>query len=259
MIWLDQFGYQYRHLSTLLIAGIGYRLPVHPYFIVSSLWWLTCNWVSVFFFMIMDTLCTHINRIALRTTIPFSTMCRVALRNQLISLCISGIFFNFYDITQYSTTMDGVTWTISFFFLFDLVFYTGHALMHWIPPIYQIFHKDHHQTFGDIAISYHYMTVIDFLLEVTLPSHLPLLLIGIHPSLWLAFIGFGTWNGIVVHSGWNLPFCPNPSYHLLHHQQYNQNLGGGPIVEVYSLIQSCIMRVKSALFSQDHLKKEAVS
>lgn len=37
----------------------------------------------------------------------------------------------------------------------------------------------------------------------------------------------GAWNGVVVHSGYDLPFCPNPLLHLAHHRKGNVNFSLG--------------------------------
>ena len=37
----------------------------------------------------------------------------------------------------------------------------------------------------------------------------------------------GAWNGVVVHSGYDLPFCPSPLLHLAHHRKGNVNFSLG--------------------------------
>jgi sterol desaturase/sphingolipid hydroxylase (fatty acid hydroxylase superfamily) len=248
---IQRIGYHARHASTLLVAYLGYQLPVTNLMLISSLWWITCSWVPVAIFQLLDTYCHYPKMLTRKTEVPFFHLCQVALCNQIVSLCVSNVFLSYYRDTS---SMNEALWAISFLFLFDIVFYLGHWIMHAIPWIYRYIHKMHHQTFADTAISYHYMTIFDFLLEVTLPSLLPLAIIGIHPHVWMAFIGFGSWNGAAVHSGWDIPFLPNPTYHLIHHHQLHQNIDAGVLHFLFTFFSQIIRYVKSHVVVQDPLK-----
>jgi len=120
-----------------------------------------------------------------------------------------------------------IVWVIIYTLSYDVIFYLGHRALHASRKLYEVAHKLHHTTFADRAITYHYMDFIDFMFEISLPNLIPQLIFGMNVPAWIAFLIMGTWNAIVVHSGWDLPFCPDPAEHVAHHTKYKVNYGVG--------------------------------
>lgn len=113
------------------------------------------------------------------------------------------------------------------FFIFDTIFYIFHRMLHH-PYMYR-FHKVHHSTFAEIGISTHYMSFIDYLIEVILPFWMS---ISMYNSCFMASLIFaviGQLNGVISHSGYKFPFLPNPLSHQYHHFYFNKNYGTGGI------------------------------
>ncbi len=119
-------------------------------------------------------------------------------------------------------------WAVFYALGYDLVFYAGHRAMHYFPfKLYDSLHRLHHSSYATCGVSHHYMTPIDYLLEVILPAVIPLMVLGVYAPSFGMFLGIGGWNGVVVHSGWDLPLCPNPTDHFTHHVHYYYNYALG--------------------------------
>ncbi len=114
------------------------------------------------------------------------------------------------------------------FYTFDFLFYFSHRLIH-LPPFYKYIHKLHHTTHGDNAISVHYMTLPDFLMEVIIPYWIAITLWNCSFISSLIFAILAQINGIITHSGYNFVGFMNPYVHQDHHLYFNKNFGvGGP-------------------------------
>ena len=106
-------------------------------------------------------------------------------------------------------------------FTYDLIFYFFHRAIH-MPNIYFI-HKKHHQTYGNMGITAHYMNPFDFILETFLPF-------WISTTLWnTCFIAsfivaiVGQINAVLTHSGYTYGINYDP--HHLHHLNHKTNFG----------------------------------
>jgi len=118
-----------------------------------------------------------------------------------------------------------VTWFFLYVSIADILFYSGHLLMHrWKNSWLHHTHALHHSSSGLCAISGYYMTTVDFLVE-----HFPLfvayyLFIECGPA-WSVGICVGTLNLLTTHSGWDHPWFPDPLPHYLHHRKQKKNFG----------------------------------
>lgn len=119
-------------------------------------------------------------------------------------------------------------WFFVMFLGYDAVFYVAHRVMHFNKHIYSAVHKLHHNTVAVTGISHHYMTIPDVLGEVFFPVYIPIVLFGAYaPALWSLLVVGGV-NGVIVHSGYALPFCPPPYNHALHHKPpFRKNISLG--------------------------------
>ncbi len=73
------------------------------------------------------------------------------------------------------------------------------------------------------------MHIFDYMLELIIPYWLSIIICDINYTSSTIFLILGQLNGILTHSGYNFPFCPNPKDHLKHHLYSNINFGvGGP-------------------------------
>jgi sterol desaturase/sphingolipid hydroxylase (fatty acid hydroxylase superfamily) len=131
-------------------------------------------------------------------------------------------------VTQEPPSLGRSLWGIVVIIIgYDAVLYAGHRLMHSGPRILKGFHHQHHRTHALRAVSAHYMHGFDFALEVVLPAALPMALLGVSGPALVAFVGLGAWNGVIVHSGWELPLCPSPRGHFDHHLKMKGHYGLG--------------------------------
>ena len=153
-----------------------------------------------------------------------------ALINQLISLICFIIYFTNYFSLNYiprgykriSANLIEISIELGLYYLiYDFVFYYLHLLLH--TPNFYFIHKKHHSTFGTIGISNYYMSTLDFILEVIIPFILGPFIINCHAITFIIFLVISNLNSIIVHSGYQIPFLPQPDIHFIHHDQYNKN------------------------------------
>ena len=105
-------------------------------------------------------------------------------------------------------------------FLVDIFLYIMHRIFH-IPYIYQNFHKKHHEIISPVGVSALYMTTTDFYFGNTLPTFLPLYILGAHritTIIWLIGVIINT--TFFAHSGYSVA-----NYHDKHHLLFNKNYG----------------------------------
>ena len=99
------------------------------------------------------------------------------------------------------------------------VFEVGHRLLH-TKNLYK-YHKQHHLTYADKAVTAHYMNPIDFFFEVPLPFFTgPFLLAKFYKASYLSFIiwgGVGTLDGLITHSGYDFGVVISAKEHHAHH------------------------------------------
>jgi sterol desaturase/sphingolipid hydroxylase (fatty acid hydroxylase superfamily) len=110
------------------------------------------------------------------------------------------------------------------FVMYDIIFYLGHRAMHH-SSVYKLLHKQHHTSRASVGISGYYMGVIDFLMEFVVPFYLPLYLLGNDPLVMVVGGIIGQVNGVLSHSGYNLPLMPYETGHQIHHLELHYNYG----------------------------------
>ncbi|XP_054711786.1 fatty acid hydroxylase domain-containing protein 2-like [Uloborus diversus] len=124
-------------------------------------------------------------------------------------------------------------------FIFDIVvqilteevfFYYSHRFLHH-PPIYRRYHKKHHEWISPIGVSAIYCHPVEHVLSNVLPTFAGSVVAGCHVSSLWAWLTFATFYGVVVHSGYHLPFTPTPEFHHFHHQKFNENFGVAGILD----------------------------
>ena len=113
---------------------------------------------------------------------------------------------------------------ILFFLLFDIIFYIGHRIIH-LPLLYKHIHKKHHNINANIAISGYYMTVSDYLIEFMLPLYIPIYILNNDILVLFICSIIGQINGLISHSGYDLPCVPYEKDHLYHHLELHCNYG----------------------------------
>jgi sterol desaturase/sphingolipid hydroxylase (fatty acid hydroxylase superfamily) len=74
------------------------------------------------------------------------------------------------------------------------------------------------------------MSLIDFLFEAVLEFVVfvvVLMSLGMSPMAFISFCSLGMFNTVVVHSGYDIPFLPDPYPHYLHHKTSKVNFSIG--------------------------------
>jgi sterol desaturase/sphingolipid hydroxylase (fatty acid hydroxylase superfamily) len=137
------------------------------------------------------------HKLASPTELPFAQMAPIALMNELCVFVLTLPLFAIYPCRlslpseqQYSF---GVTllWVVAYSLGYDVVFYIGHRLLHSGVGYLQRTHSLHHQSRATGAISHHYQHFIDFIIEVFFPGLLPVIVLGLNPAGFMAFMGVG--------------------------------------------------------------------
>ena len=108
--------------------------------------------------------------------------------------------------------------------LFDIIFYTGHRLIH-TSLLYKYIHKKHHTINANIAISGYYMDTIDFFIKFMFPVYISTYLLNANILVLFICSVIGQINGLISHSAYNFPFLPYEKDHLLHHLKLHCNYG----------------------------------
>ena len=115
---------------------------------------------------------------------------------------------------------------LKLFLLYDIIFFIGHYMIH-IPPLYRLIHKKHHLTFGDMAITAHYMTFVDYVIETLIPYWCCIYIINPCFTATLMLAVLGQVNGLITHSGYKIFWLKSPQNHYYHHTKINMNYGSG--------------------------------
>ena len=152
----------------------------------------------------------------------------VVIKNHIISgLCLAlyGSFTTRGLMTTNKPSLPQLYLEILAIFAgYDIIFYIGHRIIHH-PLLYSRIHKMHHTTYANSAISGHYMGSVDYILEFILPFFIPIYLLNEDVLLFYTFCIIAQINGLVSHSGYNLPFTPYDKTHLYHHLYFDCNYG----------------------------------
>jgi lathosterol oxidase len=123
---------------------------------------------------------------------------------------------------------------LKLFLLFDIIFFIGHYTIH-IPPLYRLIHKKHHLTFGDMAITAHYMTFTDYIIETILPFWCSIYIINPCFTTTLIWSVISQINGLITHSGYDFSCLNSPQNHYYHHTKININYGSGGLSKIFEM------------------------
>ena len=166
----------------------------------------------------------------------FNEMLPFVIVNHVVQFCIWSLMFHLNLRNDYSESLGAtIIWFVAVYIAFAATFYFGHFAEHkfqWLKPT----HVLHHETFAISGLSGHCMTLFDFFFQSIFGGCAGILLFnfGCSPMALLAFASYGIFNTVVVHSGWDIEFLPDPKIHFLHHSKYNVNYGCGIFDDVFN-------------------------
>lgn len=194
---------------------------------------------------------------------PFWTMAQNNIRNHIMSFFIIGGYFNSSSHATYANEIMATTqyrdsgkWFLCSLFVqyivYDVMMWIGHRIMHE-APVYAAVHKLHHCSYATSAICCHYMTIIDYWLEMVLPGMATVIAsdyLGLAPGALLAFMIGGSTNGAVVHSGWKivyggLPLLVDAESHFWHHHRHKCNYSIGACDTVARTLESMPAKLRA--------------
>ena len=163
--------------------------------------------------------------------IPFNKVLPTVITNIAIGNISSYYYIEYLENKRGFSSSEENLLTVCYqflqlFFIYDIIFFTFHYIIH-IPLLYKLIHKKHHLTFGNMAITGHYMTVSDYFLEILVPFWLSVYIINPCFKSTFIFSVVGQINGLITHSGYKFYGLSNPEYHCSHHTKNNINYGSG--------------------------------
>eukprot|EP01080_Neovahlkampfia_damariscottae_P003845 gene3845-7005_t len=226
---LTRFAFNFEHVTTtVLIYLINFEL---------------FYWVPAIIFEVMDRggvsnefkLKYKLKEIPTKIT-TLEMMVYSVLNHLLQHLFIISLIYlllgSFND-----TSISTLFWLLVMYFVHDFIFFVGHFLMHKWTWLYKKIHKLHHLTYATRGISAHYMNFFDFVLESISELSGAIIICFPFNGSPISFICFSTiavFNGVVVHSGYDLPLLPSPKRHYIHHTKFNCNYSIGPCDTLFS-------------------------
>jgi sterol desaturase/sphingolipid hydroxylase (fatty acid hydroxylase superfamily) len=210
------------------------------FILVYLLTYETIFWTFSIFFEFLDrTWKDHPNKIKSKTIMKhsFVTMFPQVLLNHILQ---GSIWFFCATQTEMKedfriNLFETFFWFLMIYIVFDAIFYAGHYAMHHVKFM-KPFHMIHHETFSTSGISGHYMSVVNFFFDSIAPGIVIILLmfpLGCTPMGFISFAAYGIFNTVVVHSGWNFKYMPDPLPHFYHHTKYNVNYSAGIFDKIF--------------------------
>lgn len=167
-----------------------------------------------------------------KTKVNFYDMIKVVIKNNIIGYIVFRYIL--LPLTSFRGALKTETTFFEYFidfikiyFIFDFLFYIFHRTLH--NKLFYKYHKLHHSTYGDKAVSANYMHIVDYFLELVIPFWITISLINCSLITSFTFGIIGNLNGVITHSGYNIPFLPSSDMHKDHHVINNKYYGvGGP-------------------------------
>lgn len=153
-----------------------------------------------------------------REHITFGEMYKVSVRNLIINHLL--VLITILNTERgFSTEKTNFAYilrdVVLYYIVHDKIFWIIHRIIH-LPLIYKI-HKQHHSTFGTIAVSCFYMSVVDAVLELFVPFILPVLIINGSKIATIVWSIIAITNTFTAHSGYGI------LDHYNHHSKQNVN------------------------------------
>jgi len=138
--------------------------------------------------------------------------------------------------------LEGWTWWLLslpvYLFMFDLVFYWTHLILHW-GPVYRYFHANHHAFRPPTAWSGIAIDPVENVLTGMMPLHIPLFFLPFHLytvfGINIVLLGWAT----LLHSGASTPggwLFIGPQDHNVHHARGLENKNFSAIFSVWDLL-----------------------
>ena len=186
-------------------------------------------WFFGLFCLLLDNFNVRYWKVAkkINKSISDFDMLLIVIRNHIILGFFTYLYLDYYPPKKTNVSKGIMVFLLRvfvYYLLYDIIFYTGHIIMHH-RYFYKMIHKQHHLTHANIGISGYYMGVIDFFGEFIIPFFLPAYILGNDPLIILTYGIIGNINGILSHSGFNFPFMPYSKDHLIHHTEQKYNYG----------------------------------
>jgi sterol desaturase/sphingolipid hydroxylase (fatty acid hydroxylase superfamily) len=113
------------------------------------------------------------------------------------------------------------------YILADVIFYTGHIIIHQ-NKFYEIIHKQHHSWYDPSAISTTYAHPIEHILCNIVSVYIPIIITGLHWKLSLLWICLAIISVIISHCGYDIIGARK---HDLHHSKIHVNYGPGGLCD----------------------------
>lgn len=112
----------------------------------------------------------------------------------------------------------------------EILFYACHWMFHrdWA---YRRFHRVHHEYVAPRAFSFHYAHPVEHILCNLGPVIIAVTAVNCHPVTLFVFMLFAVLNGIVTHSGFNLPFAMWSVHHEFHHATADGNFSVAAVTD----------------------------
>lgn len=89
----------------------------------------------------------------------------------------------------------------------DILFYTGHRLLHW-PVMYRAFHKVHHEYHDTIGVASEYAHPFEYLLGNIIPFTIGPAVLQVHMFTFFIWAVVRLGKTAEAHSGYEFPFSP---------------------------------------------------
>jgi len=157
-----------------------------------------------------------------RERLTFWDMFPISFMNMILNTFLVSMLLIFTErgMLKGQTNLPIVLFELAIYFLaYEIVFYILHRLIH-TPYLYRI-HKLHHSTYGTVAISCFYMSIIDMLLEIFVSFSCGFVIYNGHYVTLYAWSIISILNTFKDHSGYgpiihyNHHLCGNINYSVL--------------------------------------------
>ena len=153
---------------------------------------------------------------------------RIVLVNQfyaLIFYLIAYYFTSEFVHAEKLPTFNRLIYELLFIILIEeIFFYYGHRLLH-TRFFYKRFHKVHHEWTSSIGVVSIYCHPVEHIMTNIFPVILGPLLMQSHIMVIWLWSSLATFNAVLTHSGYHLPWMSSPEAHDYHHKTFTEIYG----------------------------------